>query len=76
ISLKKELDDAIILGSPTWEVKTGNVAEIVRESIENTKPGIVFVRSVAELTENLDPFAEAVTRQVLSAGYGCLIVWD
>lgn len=76
ISLKKEIDDVIIEGSPTWEVKSGHVAEIVREYLESYNPGIAFVRSVAEISENLDPFAEVVTRQVLNEGYNCLVVWD
>jgi len=76
IQLKSEIDDVIIKGSPTWEVKSGHIAEIVREYIESEHPGIVFVRSVAEISENLDPFAEIVTRQVLQEGFNCLIVWD
>ena len=76
IQLKSEIDDVIIQGSPTWEVKSGHIAEIVREYIESEHPGIVFVRSVAEISENLDPFAEIVTRQVLQEGFNCLIVWD
>ena len=76
ISLKKEIDDVIVLGSPTLEVKSGHVAEIVRTYLQEIQPGIVFVRSVAEITENLDPFADVVTRQVLSEGYNCLVVWD
>ncbi|MHA1969901.1 MAG: hypothetical protein ACW964_19175 [Candidatus Hodarchaeales archaeon] len=76
IQLKSEIDDVIIEGSPTWEVKSGHIAEIVREYIESEHPGIVFVRSVAEISENLDPFAEIVTRQVLQEGFNCLIVWD
>ncbi len=76
IQLKTEIDDVIIEGSPTWEVKSGHIAEIVREYIESEHPGIVFVRSVAEISENLDPFAEIVTRQVLQEGFNCLIVWD
>ena len=76
IKLKSEIDDVIIEGSPTWEVKSGHIAEIVREYVESEHPGIVFVRSVAEISENLDPFAEVVTRQVLQEGFNCLIVWD
>jgi hypothetical protein len=76
IQLKSEIDDVIIKGSPTWEVKSGHIAEIVREYVESEHPGIVFVRSVAEISENLDPFAEIVTRQVLQEGFNCLIVWD
>ena len=76
ITLKKEIDDVIIRGSPTYEVKTGSIAEIVREYLDEFNPGIVFVRSVAELSENLDPFAEYITRQVLSAGCPVLILWD
>ncbi|MHA2053665.1 MAG: hypothetical protein ACW99F_08715 [Candidatus Hodarchaeales archaeon] len=76
IQLKSEIDDVIIDGSPEWEVKSGHIAEIVREYIESEHPGIVFVRSVAEISENLDPFAEVVTRQVLQEGFNCLIVWD
>ncbi len=76
IQLKSEIDDVIIKGSPTWEVKSGHIAEIVREYVESEQPGIVFVRSVAEISENLDPFAEIVTRQVLHEGFNCLIVWD
>jgi len=76
IKLKSEIDDVIIEGSPTWEVKSGHIAEIVREYVESDHPGIVFVRSVAEISENLDPFAEVVTRQVLQEGFNCLIVWD
>ncbi len=76
IQLKQEIDDVIIKGSPTWEVKSGHIAEIVREYVESEHPGIVFVRSVAEISENLDPFAEIVTRQVLQEGFNCLIVWD
>jgi len=76
IELKSEIDDVIIKGSPTWEVKSGHIAEIVREYVESEQPGIVFVRSVAEISENLDPFAEIVTRQVLHEGFNCLIVWD
>ncbi|MHA1978209.1 MAG: hypothetical protein ACW98I_14990 [Candidatus Hodarchaeales archaeon] len=76
IQLKQEIDDVIIEGSPTWEVKSGHISEIVREYIESEHPGIVFVRSVAEMSENLDPFAEVVTRQVLQTGFNCLIVWD
>ena len=76
ITLKKEMDDVIIHGSPTWEVKSGHVAEIVREYLEEINPGIAFVRSVAEISENLDPFAGVVTRQVLHEGYNCLVVWD
>ncbi len=76
IQLKSEIDDVIISGSPTYEVKSGHIAEIVREYVESEHPGIVFVRSVAEISENLDPFAEVVTRQVLQQGFNCLIVWD
>jgi hypothetical protein len=76
ISLKKEIDDEIIHGSPTWEVKSGHVAEIVREYLNELQPGVVFVRSVAEISENLDPFADKVTRQVLNEGYNCLVIWD
>lgn len=76
ISLKKEIDDVIVLGSPVLEVKSGHVAEIVREYLSEDNPGVVFVRSVAEISENLDPFADVVTRQVLSEGYNCLVVWD
>ena len=76
IKLKTEIDDRIIEGSPTWEVKSGHISEIVREYIEAENPGIAFVRSVAEISENLDPFAEVVTRQVLHEGTNCLIVWD
>ena len=76
IQLKSEIDDVIIEGSPSWEVKSGHIAEIVREYIESEHPGIVFVRSVAEISEHLDPFAELVTRQVLQEGFNCLIVWD
>ena len=57
-------------------MKSGHIAEIVREYVESDHPGIVFVRSVAEISENLDPFAEIVTRQVLQEGFNCLIVWD
>jgi nucleotide-binding universal stress UspA family protein len=76
ISLKKEIDDVIILGSPTWDVVSGHVAEIVRQYLEEINPGIIFVRSVAEISENLDPFAAVITRQVLGEGYNCLVVWD
>lgn len=76
ISLKKEIDDLIISGSPTWDVESGHVAEIVRQYLEEINPGIVFVRSVAEISENLDPFAAVITRQVLGEGYNCLVVWD
>lgn len=76
ITLKKELDDVIILGSPTSEAKTGTISEIVREYLDTFKPGIVLVRSVPELAENLDPFAEVITRQVLSLGVKVLVLWD
>ena len=76
IQLKSEIDDIIISGSRTYELKSGHIAEIVREYVESEHPGIVFVRSVAEISENLDPFAEVVTRQVLQQGFNCLIVWD
>ncbi len=76
IILKKEIDDEIIRGSPTSEVKKGSIAGIVSECLDSFKPGVVFVRSVAELSENLDPFAELITRQVLSAGYPVLILWN
>lgn len=76
ISLKKEIDDEIIAGSPTWDVKSGHVAEIVRGYLDEINPGIVLVRSVAEISENLDPFAEIIMRQVLNEGYNVLVVWD
>ena len=76
ITLKKEIDDVIILGSPTSEVNTGTISEIVRIYLDNFKPGIVFVRSVPELADNLDPFAETITRQVLSSGVPVLVLWD
>jgi hypothetical protein len=76
ITLKKEIDDVIIKGSPTYDVRTGTIPEIVREFLDAFNPGIVFVRSVPGLEENLDPFAEIVTRQVLSAGVPILVLWD
>jgi len=76
IKLKKEIKDLIILDSPTWEVTSGHVAEVVRAYLESCRCGIAFVRSVSEISEKLDPFAEVVTRTVLHEGYNCLVFWD
>jgi len=76
ITLKKEIDDVIIKGSPTSDARTGTISEIVREYLDMFNPGIVFVRSVPDLEENLDPFAEVVTRHVLSSGVPVLVLWD
>ena len=76
ITLTKEIDDAIIKGSPTSDARTGTIQGIVREYLDTFNPGIVFVRSVPDLEENLDPFAEVVTRHVLSSGIPVLVLWD
>ena len=76
IKLKKEIQDLIILDSPTWEVTSGHVSEIVRAYLKSCRCGIAFVRSVPEISEKLDPFAELVTRTVLHEGYNCLVFWD
>ena len=60
----------------SYEVKHGSVTGIVSTALEDKKPSLVLVRSVAEITENLDPIAEQVTRIVLRAGYPVLVVWD
>jgi hypothetical protein len=60
----------------TGTVKKGSISSIVNGAIDEIKPGLVLVRSVAEIAENLDPIAEQITRIVLRAGYPCLVVWD
>jgi hypothetical protein len=70
------ISDEITYGSIKNSVRLGSISTIVNEALENKKPGLVIVRSVAEIKENLDPVAEQVTRSVLEAGYPILIMWD
>ncbi|MHA2250107.1 MAG: hypothetical protein ACXAD7_07085 [Candidatus Kariarchaeaceae archaeon] len=69
-------NEEIEYGSLTDTVLLGSISSIVTKALENEKPGLVIVRSVAEIRENLDPIAEQVTRLVLGAGIPVLIVWD
>lgn len=57
-------------------VRDGSISTMVNTALEEFKPGLVLVRSVAEIVENLDPVAEQITRLVLRAGIPVLIVWD
>lgn len=57
-------------------VKSGRTSSVIRDALDDFRPGLVLVRSVGELEENLDPIAEMVTRQVVAAGYPCLVMWD
>ena len=58
------------------QVSTGKISEIVNLTLKNVTEGLVLVRSVAEIQDNLDPIAQQITRLVLAAGFPCLIVWD
>jgi hypothetical protein len=70
------IKEGIPHGSFSHVIETGLISSIVKNSLEINKPGIVLVRTVAELAENLDPFALQIIRVVLSSGYPCLVVWD
>ena len=56
--------------------KSGKIASIVSTTVDEEQPGLVVVRSVGDLSENLDPVAEQITRSALSKGYPVLIVWN
>jgi len=70
------IDEKIPRKSFKWEVESGSITGIVSSALEKFNPGLVMVRSVAEISENLDPIAEQITRIVLRAGFPCLVVWD
>ena len=70
------INPSINYGEFTTSVKKGSVSSILNISLEDNAPGIVLVRSVAEIGENLDPIAEQFIRSILKNEYPCLVVWD
>ena len=59
-----------------YQVNTGVMSSIVKSTLEDLHPGLVLVRSVSRLDENLDPIAEQIALTVLGSGYPVLLVWD
>lgn len=59
-----------------YHVRTGVMSSIVKSTLEDIHPGLVLVRSVSRLDENLDPIAGQIALTVLGSGYPVLLVWD
>lgn len=58
------------------KVVAGVLTSVIKTALEEFNPGVVLVRTVSKLDENMDPSAEAIARIVLAEGYPVLILWD
>ncbi len=58
------------------KVVTGVLTSAIKIELEEYNPGLVLVRTVAKLDENMDSSVEAIARIALSEGYPVLILWD
>ena len=58
------------------KVVTGVLTSAIKIELEEYNPGLVLVRTVAKLDENMDSSAEAIARIALAEGYPVLILWD
>ncbi|MCY3412861.1 MAG: hypothetical protein INQ03_14585 [Candidatus Heimdallarchaeota archaeon] len=71
-----QIDDKVQFKSFEYQVRTGVMSSIIKESLDHDKPALVLVRSVSRLDQYLDPVAEQITLTVLNSGYPVLLVWN
>lgn len=57
-------------------VVSGVLTSVIKTALDEYNPGVVLVRTVAKLDENLDSSAEAIARIALAEGHPVLILWD